>query len=266
MKTGISTASFFTKLPTESCFAALKEMGVDTTEVFLSTYSEYEKGFADALGSRLDGSLKVHSVHSLSSQFVGELFSPSNRVRDDAEQLFRKVCYAGNVLGAKYYTFHGPLDLKRSSQATDISVYAERFAYLADVAKTYGIIIAVENVHYCKFASPELMRDLMRACPALCATIDIKHSIFSGYDPIKYIDAVEDRLVTVHVTDVTKDDTTALPGNGRYDFERLFRELYKRGLEPAVIVEAYARDFHYLEELKTSYDRLRAFAEEAKRS
>lgn len=261
MKTGISTASFFTKVPTESCFSALKDMGVGTTEVFLSTYSEYEKGFADALGERLDGSVKVHSVHALSSQFEGELFSPSTRVRDDAEQLFRKVCYAGNVLGAKYYTFHGPLNLKKSSQATDVGAYAERFAYLAGVAKTYGIVIAAENVHYCKFASPDLMRELMRACPMLCATVDVKHSLFSGYDPIKYIDAVEDRLVTVHVTDVTKEETTALPGKGRFDFEKLFKELDKRKLEPAVIIEAYARDFTYLEELKASYDYLRGCAE-----
>lgn len=263
MRTGISTASFFTKVSTESCFTALRDMGVDTTEVFLSTYSEYEKGFVDALGERLAGSapLKVHSVHCLSSQFEGELFSPSNRVRDDAEQLFRKICYAANVLGAKYYTFHGPLNLKKSSPSTDIGMYAERFSYLADVARTYGVMIAVENVHYCKFASPDLMRDLMRACPTLCATVDVKHSLFSGYDPLKYIDAVEDHLVTVHVTDVTKDDTTALPGKGRYDFERLFRELDKRGVEPAVIIEAYSRDFTYLEELKTSYEYLRKCAE-----
>ena len=107
MKTGISTASLFTKVPTENCFSVLSGMGVNTTEVFLSTYSEYEKGFVDALGQRLGDTLKVHSVHALSSQFEGELFSPSNRVRDDAELLFRKICYAGNVLGAKYYTFHG---------------------------------------------------------------------------------------------------------------------------------------------------------------
>ncbi len=260
IKTGISTASLFTKVPTENCFSVLGDMGVETTEVFLSTYSEYEKGFVDALGERLSGTLKVHSVHSLSSQFEGELFSPSNRVRDDAEQLFRKICYAGNVLGAKYYTFHGPLNLKKSSQTTDIGVYAERFSYLADTARTYGLFIAVENVHYCKFATPELFRNLLRACPSLCATVDVKHSLFAGYDPIKFIDAAEDRLVTVHVTDVTKDETTTLPGKGRYDFEKLFRELDKRDLEPAVIIEAYARDFVYLEELKDSYEYLKTLA------
>lgn len=261
MKTGISTASLFTKVPTENCFSVLSGMGVNTTEVFLSTYSEYEKGFVDALGQRLGDTLKVHSVHALSSQFEGELFSPSNRVRDDAELLFRKICYAGNVLGAKYYTFHGPLNLKKSSQNTDVGVYAERFSYLADTARMYGLFIAVENVHYCKFATPDSFRALLKACPSLCATVDVKHSVFAGYDPLKFIDAAEDRLVTLHVTDVTKEETTALPGKGRYDFEKLFREIDKRKLEPAVIIETYARDFTYLEELKASYEYLKSISD-----
>lgn len=253
MKLGISTASFFTKVPTESCFAALRDMDVHMTEVFLSSYSEYEKGFVDALVTRLEGDMKVHSVHALSNQFEGELFSPSQRVRDDAERLFRKVCYAGNALGAKYYTFHGPLNLKRSSPPVDVAAFAERFSYLADVARTFGLYIAVENVHYCKFATPEVMRDLLRSCPALCATIDVKHSVFAGYDPIKFIDAVEDKLVTLHVTDVGRDDDTALPGRGKFNFEKLFKEIDRRGLDPSVIIEAYSKDFTYPEELAESY-------------
>ena len=135
------------------------------------------------------------------------------------------------------------------------------FFYLADTACSYGLYIAVENVHYCRFATPDLFRALLRACPSLCATVDVKHSVFAGYDPIRFIDAAEDRLVTLHVTDVTKEDITALPGKGRYDFEKLFREIDKRGLEPAVIIEAYARDFAYLEELKASYDYLKSIAD-----
>lgn len=257
MKLGISTASFFTKVPTESCFAALKEMDVHTAEVFLSSFSEYEKGFADALGARLTDDISVHSVHALSNTFEGELFSQSSRVKDDAELLFRKVCYAGNVLGAKYYTFHGPTNLKKSTVQTDVAAFAERFAYLADVARTYGLYIAVENVHYCRFATPEIFRALLRSCPALCATVDVKHSIYAGYDPMRFIDAAEDRLVTLHVTDVNKEEETALPGNGRVNFEKLFKEIDKRELDPAVIIEAYPRDFSFQSELKTSYDYLK---------
>ena len=135
----------------------------------------------------------------------------------------------------------------------DVAAFAERFSYLADVARTFGLYIAVENVHYCKFATPEVMRDLLRSCPALCATIDVKHSVFSGYDPIKFIDAVEDKLVTLHVTDVGRDDDTALPGRGKFNFEKLFKEIDRRGLDPSVIIEAYSKDFTYPEELAESY-------------
>lgn len=253
MKPGISTASFFTKQPTESCFATLHEMGVPLTEVFLSSYTEFEKWYVDALKTRLTDDIKVHSVHALSSTFEGLLFSQSQRVRDDAEQFFRKVCYAGNVLGAKYYTFHGPSNLKKSSPHVDVESYADRFEELAEIARTYGLYIAVENVHYCSFSTPEIMKALLKACPSLCATLDVKHAYYAGFDPLRFLDAVDNRLVTVHATDIGKDEETCLPGDGKLNFERLFREIDKRGLDPAVIIEAYPKDFTYPDELKQSY-------------
>ena len=72
MNLGISTASLYTKFATENCFSALRDIGVDTTEVFFSSFSEYEKGFVDALVTRQNG-MKVHSVHAVSNQFEGEL-------------------------------------------------------------------------------------------------------------------------------------------------------------------------------------------------
>lgn len=261
MKLGISTASFFTKVLTENCFSALRDMNVHTTEVFLSSSSEYEKGFVDALASRLNGDMTVHSVHALSNQFEGELFSQSRRVRDDAEAVFRKICYAGNALGAKYYTFHGPLSLKRSPPSVDVGSIAERFNELADIARTYGVIIALENVHYCRFKTPEIIREVLKNCPDLAATVDVKHSVFAGYDPIKFIDAVEDRLVTLHVTDVDRDENTFIPGRGKFNFEKLFKEIDKRGLDPTVLIEAYPKDYTYNEELADSYKHLKEIIE-----
>lgn len=257
MKLGISTASLFTKVPTEASFATLREMGVTTTELFFSSYQEMEKPFVDALGTRLTNDINVHSVHALSHVFEGELFNPSNRVRDGAEMFFRQICYGGNVLGAKYYTFHGPLNLKKSLGSVDVGMYADRFSYLADIAKTYGIYIAIENVHYCRFATPELFKSLLKACPDLRATVDIKHAIFAGYDPLRFIDIAEDRLATVHVSDITKDEKTALPGRGKYNFEKLFKEINKSEVNPAVLIEVYAQDFKECGELKDSYNYLK---------
>ncbi len=257
MKLGISTASFFTKVPTENCFNALREMGVPLTEVFLSSYSEYEKGFVSALKERLTGDLTVHSVHALSSTFEGLLFSQSRRVRDDADQFFHKVCYAGNTLGAKFYTFHGPSALKKSPSMVDVSTFADRFEQLAGIAGTYGLHLAVENVHYCHFSTPDAIRALLKSAPSLWATVDVKHAYYAGYDVMRYVDAAEGKLATLHVADIGKDDSTVLPGMGKLNFEKLLREIDKRKLDPAVIIEVYPSNFTYTEELKNGYKYLK---------
>ncbi|MBR6788255.1 MAG: sugar phosphate isomerase/epimerase [Clostridia bacterium] len=257
MNLGISTASLYTKFATENCFSALRDIGVDTTEVFFSSFSEYEKGFVDALVTRQNG-MKVHSVHAVSNQFEGELFAKTQRVRDDAEQLFRKICYGANALGAKYYTFHGPLSLKKSpSTVSDPGEIAEHFNRLSIIARTYGVTIAVENVHYCKFSTPEIIKSVLKACPSLMATVDVKHALYSGYDPIRFIDAVQDRLVTLHVNDVDRDDNTALPGKGRFNFEKFFKEVSKRDIHSTVLIEAYPKDFTYMTEIADSYKYLK---------
>ena len=52
MKLGVSTACFYGKEHVEDTFEILKNMGVDTTEVFLNTFSEYEKPFVEELVKR----------------------------------------------------------------------------------------------------------------------------------------------------------------------------------------------------------------------
>lgn len=51
MKLGISTACFYLREHVEATFEILHSMGVDTTEVFLNTFSEYEKALSRRLRS-----------------------------------------------------------------------------------------------------------------------------------------------------------------------------------------------------------------------
>ena len=113
MRLGISTACFFGRENVESTFDVLRSMNVDVTELFLNTFSEYEKPFVDALVER-KGDIKVHSVHAHGTCFEPELFSSYDRIRDDAEQTFRKVCYAGFVTGAKCSTVRSSSRIERS--------------------------------------------------------------------------------------------------------------------------------------------------------
>lgn len=253
MKLGISTASFFNRVQTESTFDFLRQMRVDTTEVFLNTYSEYEKPFVDALIPRR-GNIYVHSVHCLGTQFEPQLFSGNARVRADAETLFRKVCYAGFMLGAKFYTFHGPVRLKKKDYVFDYIKLGNRINQLIDIAQSYGINLSYENVHWTYGSDPDYFKQILKQCPRLFTTLDIKQALQAGHDPVKFLDAMGDRISTLHLCDVDKAGETALPGKGKYNFEKFFRELEKRNLNIHALIEAYANDYKDLNELKGAYD------------
>lgn len=254
MRLGISTASFFGRTPTESCFDVLRQLRVDTTEVFLNTFFEYEKPYVENLAAR-KGSVNVHSVHALTNQFEPELFSRSERIRNDAEITFRKVCYAGHVLGAKYYTFHGPLLLKRYARVEDYQGFGERLNQIIAVADSYGLKLAYENVHYAYFNEPAFFTNVLEYCPDLYATLDIKQALQSEIDVYAYMNAMGDRIATVHVCDYQKK-ATCLPGQGKFNFERLFRELDKRGCTAPVLMELYSKDYADLNDIKESYNYL----------
>lgn len=264
MRVGISTSSFFNRIATESTFDTLRNMRVDTTEVFLNTFSEYEKPFIDALVARR-GNINVHSVHALSTQFEPELFSQNLRVKADAENIFRKVCYAGAVLGAKFYTFHGPARLKKMEYIFDYAKLGERVNQLIDIAQSYGIKLSYENVHWTYCNTPEYFKKLIKYCPNLYATLDIKQAEQGGVDPYKFLDVMEGRLSTIHLCDVTKTGT-ALPGKGKFNWEKFFRELDKRSINVHLMIEAYAKDYKELIEVKESYDFISALLIKIKNS
>ena len=253
MKLGISTASFFNRVHTESTFDILRQMRVDTTEVFLNTFSEYEKPFIDALVQRR-GTLYVHSVHCLGTQFEPQLFSANARVRNDAENIFRKVCYAGFALGAKFYTFHGPTRLKKRDYVFDYIKLGNRINQLIDIAQSYGVNLSYENVHWAYGSDPEYFKQLLKQCPRLYTTLDVKQAMQAGQHPVKFLDAMSGHISTLHLCDVDKAGDTALPGRGKMNFEKFFRELEKRNVNVPALVEVYARDYKDLNELKATYD------------
>ena len=250
---GISTASLFGRAVTEDSFEILRRLGADTAEVFLNTFSEYEKPFADSLVPRLCG-IKAHSVHCLGTQFEPQLFNPNPRVRADAESIFRKVCCAAFILGAKYYTFHGPVRLKNRKYDYDYDKLAEQINRLTDIAQSYGVNSSYENVHWTYASEPEYFSQLLPRCPDLYATLDVKQAVLAGREPLKYIEAMRGRISTVHLCDVCKDGSTALPGKGKIDFEKILREIDREYPNMRLMIEAYSEDFRTLDELRQSYE------------
>jgi len=253
MKAGISTASFFNRIHNEDAFIQLKNLGCDLTEVFFTTYSEYEEEFAKKMAGLQDG-LTVHSVHALGTQFEPELYNVSSRVRLDAEKIFKKVCRAAQILNAKYLTFHGPYRLKKKPYNIDYKKFGTRTNEIIQIAEEYGLKLSYENVHYAFFNEPFFFQKLKEFCPMLYGTLDIKQSIQGGIDPYDILEAIGDRLSTVHICDIQSNNETAAIGKGIFDFEKLINTLKGKKINAPIILELYSKDYLTLDDLKKNFE------------
>lgn len=241
MKVGISTATFFSKVLTEDSFSVIQRCGGECAEVFLTTRYEYEPAFADLLAERTGG-LEIFSVHALNTQFEPELFNAVPRTRRDAEELYRKVLDVGRKLGAKCYTFHGRMRLKRNMVISPEAA-GRRMKELGDIALDYGVKLCFENVHWAMFNSPEFFVEAKEFCPNVGAVLDIKQARQSGRDWREYISVMGDRLMNVHLSDCDENGAIKLIGRGCFPFEELARTLKDGGYDGPLMIEQYADNY-----------------------
>ncbi len=254
MEVGASTACLFTKAYNEDAIKIYNEYGISVVEVFLATFSEYEKDFVDEL-KRRQGNLKVHSVHTLNQQFEPELFSKSPRARADAEVIFDKICYAMGALGADYYTFHGPARLKRLPYNINYEVMGARLDELNQriVEKAGHGELVYENVHWSYYNSPEFF-DGIKKFSEVKTCLDIKQAMQSHISCYDYIDSMGDRLKNVHLCDYDENGRLKLCGNGIFDFVTLFKYLDDKGYDGPLMLEVYPESFSDMSELMRSLE------------
>ncbi len=252
MKIGISTSTFFNTIAPENMFELLRNMRVDTTEFCLQTFSEYEKPYVDKLAA-LRGGVNVTAVSPLSTQFEPQLFSPSMRVRTDAEMIFKKVCYACFALGAKYYTFRGPIDLD-NARDYDYTHLAQRYNQLSDIAAAYGVSLSLKNTRWSFAHTPEFFKRILDLCPRLFVTLDLYNSELAGYDLREFMDVCPPQRVSlVEVSDMTKT-SWELPGKGKYNFERFFNELDRRRIIAPVLIATRSDCYSDFVQVRDSFD------------
>jgi sugar phosphate isomerase/epimerase len=257
MEIGISTASFFSKERTEEAILQIKKLEIPVCEIFLSTFYEYNEKFIDVLLER-KGDLRVNSIHTLNQQFEPELFNPMPRTRSDCEDIFKQVIRGAGRLGAKYYTFHGPAKFKKIKYNLNYERIGTRVEELCDLVKTEskGVTeLTYENVHWTYFNEPDYIKNIspytnVKTC------LDIKQAMQSKIDVYDYIDKMGDRLANVHLCDYDDNGKLSLPGNGIFDFTKLFAKLLSNGYDGVAMIEVYPDNFSTYDQLRKCYEYL----------
>lgn len=255
---GLSSASYFDRLPLEDIIDDFTRHEVGLCELFLNTRSEYGPEFRSVLTERLaaPGAPKVHSVHPLGTQFEPQLFSRHPRQQKDAMDTYVAVLKTARAIGAGVYVMHGPIMLEHAAFRPETKRFIPVIRDLCSIAKDFRIRLALENVSWCLFRSPDVGKELTDALgDSLHYTLDIKQAIRSGFDYRDFIDVVGPLLTDVHLCDHVKTDDGfrwKVPGQGETDFRRLFCELHSAGYQGPAFIEVYSNSYGQIDELYDS--------------
>jgi len=259
MLLGISTASLNGKLNTEDALKWIGDIGADCVEIFLTTYSEYRPRFAETLlKAKQSSGVTVSSMHTLNTQFEGQLFSYGKRQKDDAFEIFTDVLDIGKEMGAKNYVLHGPAQIKYTKYNTDYNRFAAVTDELDYLCEERNMRLTWENVHWAHYNHPDFINRLKaKAKRRVHTTLDIKQAMQSGVDYSLYMDNMRDHLVNVHLCDFDSEGMLYLPLEGGFDFEGLFAKMKKQCPDASIVIEVYDRSFTSLDQLKRCYFNLK---------
>lgn len=245
MKIGISTACFYPH-PPEAALDKIAALGLHTLEIFFNTESEFYEPYRSELARRIrENNLEVVSVHPFTSLMEGVLlFSDYPRRTADGLQQYRGYFAAAAELGAKYLTLHGERlvpGIQDTPQARERKL--EIYHRLCRVAAEEGIVVAQENVAWCRSSDPKYVKMLYDNIPELRFTLDIKQAHRAQHSWKEYFDMIAPRLVNIHMNDFDDTHSCLLPGEGILDYDELFSTLHAAGYDRQVLIEVYSSNY-----------------------
>ena len=254
METGISSSCFY-PVSVEDSLKQVGELGAKTAEIFFNSYCELSGNILDELRRIKDYyGMNIRSIHPFSCSFETVLlFSNYDRRTNDGVEFYKNYFEAANIIGAEAVVLHGCKDFFLLSPEE----YAEHYVKLHNAAKEHGVFIAQENVNAFLCANPEYMKSVADFIgDDFKMVLDIKQCRRSGQSEFEFIRLLGRNIVQVHISDFNEKYDCMVPGKGKYDFEKLFRELKKAGYNKTALIELYRKGFNEAFELAEAMNNL----------
>ena len=104
------------------------------------------------------------------------------------------------------------------SSTTDFDTFCRHANHQAEVAKQYGVKVAIHNHLGTPVETQEQLEEFLTRCPDCYIVFDIGHHHAAGGDPLYIIEKYFDRLATVHFKDYVIKDANAAVWSSRLRF------------------------------------------------
>jgi len=183
------------------------------------------------------------------SNFYGEL-------REASVTVTLKAMEAAHAIEADVVVVHPGFRFPLTPRESSFENTVKSMGRLIDAAEEYGFTLGIENLPPGVFPGFEyfsLVSDFEELFSRLGSerlkfTLDIAHASITNSDPpLKFIGALHERLIHVHVSDNfgSRDDHFPL-GVGRVDYKNPLKALRERGYNGTVTIEVFTLERDYL--------------------
>ena len=227
-KIGLSSCG---KTINEALFAAYAAAGIDVMEI--------------SPGMDAYASLNYEEMAALSRKYGVEIrsfhlpFMPFDKIDISRPELAEaSIAYLSELMeraasiGIKIFVVHPSGEpIAEADRPARMAQAKESLARLAEVARTFGAVIAVEDLpRTCLGRSADDVEELISADPDLRVCFDTNH-LLTG-DPIEFIHRLGHKFITTHVSDYDRvNERHWLPGEGVVDWTAILGALKDVGYD-----------------------------------
>lgn len=235
---GISSSCFYPML-TEEAFRKACSLGAETAEIFFNCATELKMPLLkNIIDIKEEYSVSVNSIHPFTS-FAEPytLFGGYRRRVIESVDFYRNYFETAQALGARAVVLHGgkpPLTKDKENE------YIEAYNMLCDAAEEFGVHAAVEIVVNRMGQSLDFLNLLKENSNGKFRTVlDIKQCRRAGVSEYDFIDKFAGDIIQVHLSDCNSELDCTPPGEGEYDFKKLFKALKEHGYDDSAVIELY---------------------------
>ena len=173
------------------------------------------------------------------------IFGDYQRRFEDTIDIYKETCHAAALLGAQFVVIHGAVAQPKIPIPEER--YFARFLQLVEIGRAEGVTVCQENVNRFKSQHIAFCERMRRALgDDFHMVLDIKQAVRAGEDPFAFLDTFQKEIVHVHISDHSPEKDCQPPGQGSFDFQRLYRTL---GDRVHYMIEIYSRGYRVAAEL-----------------
>ncbi|MDE5946438.1 MAG: sugar phosphate isomerase/epimerase [Oscillospiraceae bacterium] len=252
MIAGVSTACLYPKLLEESLYD-LALNGISNVEIFINTYSEFQKNFAVSISEILNHfDVNCVSVHPFTAEIEPIMaFSAYERRTNDALEYLKHCFEFMNIINAGIFVLHG----NKGSINAPRELFCERYSMMYNLGKKFGITVALENVSRCQSGNLGFLRDLSNMLgDDIKFVLDTKQAVRSKENIFDIINTLKEKIVHVHLSDNGELGDCLMLGKGRLNIPRLISDIYAYNPDVSIILELYRSNFNGISDLTSNYN------------